>query len=236
MKDKLIGLSHQFDQQPVRMRLLISLSALLLVYLTFDLLWFADNSSKSKQLTQSNQQIDQQIAQFNQNQIEISAGIYNQQNDPKRKELDTINGQIDSVKQSLEQRAISLVRPNAVPQLLKEILSQSQRLKLISIEKHAPIALFESTQTTANKNTSTQNVSVNNNQSNQQNQVQMFIHPFSLTFTGNFKDTQQFLFQLENMDKKVTFERIEYLVDNYPNSIIKLELSTLNLDRKWIGG
>ncbi|WP_444996348.1 hypothetical protein [Aliikangiella sp. IMCC44359] len=217
MKNKLKDIATKFDDLPIRIRLLITFGCAMLLFLLFDLFWYSSNAKAINQLSASNNTIDQQIAELIQSQNEINAGIYNQKNDPKRKQLVLLEKQILSAQKELENRAISLVKPELMPQLLKSIITNSKRLTLVSIIKQTPIPLFET-------------------ENDQQNKIQMYQHPIELTFTGEYSETQKFLHKLENMEQKVTFESLNYTVDNYPKSKVTLVLSTLNLSRKWIGG
>ncbi len=207
----------QFDNLSIRIRLLITFATALIVFMLFDLFWFSENQSKETQLQTAINLTDKQLEQFIQTQNEINAGIYSARNNPKNKQLRHIQQQISGIKKELEDKALHMVKPEAMVELLKQIISRSKKLKLISLKKTPPENLFEEKD--------------KNNQS-----VQMYRHAFVLSFEGGYQETLKFIKQLESMEQKVKFDQLIYSVDHYPKSRVSLVVSTYSLSRKWIGG
>ena len=216
MANKLSEYREKFDLLPIRTRLVIAFAAIALVFLMFQLAWFAPVDSENKKISAQAKNVDQQILSFNRSLEEINSGVFQQRNDPKRAQLIELQRQVSEIQQELERKTLSLVRPESMAQLLKEIIDNSKKLKLLSLSKQTPVALFEDQK--------------------DPNQVQMFRHPLSMVFEGGYSDTQQFLHELENMQRKVNFEHFEFFVENYPRSKVTLVVSTYSTSRKWIGG
>lgn len=222
MMDKLTDMLEKFDVLPIRTRLMITFASILLVFVVFELAWYGPTDTQTKTTKQKIESIDQQIESTTQMLAELNKGVFNERNNPKRMQLASLEKQITDVQDELERRTRSLVRPQAMANLLKEIIDNSKQLKLVSLEKQAPIPLYE------------QQADENNEQ--KINQVQMYRHPMVMTFEGSYGDTQKFLNQLEAMKQKVNFESFEFAVENYPKSKVTLVVSTYSLTRKWIGG
>ena len=222
MNDRMKEAIEKFDEQPVRTRLIITFAGAIVLFMLFELFWYSGNNSETKRMTAEIQQLDQQIADFTQNQQQLNTGIYSQRNSPQQQQLTQLDLQLEKVQSDLEKRTLSLVKPDAMAGLLKDIIKNSAQLKLVSLTKQAPMPLFEPSE--------------QEKQSNLQNQVHMYRHPITLTFEGNYAETQKFIEQLENMQKQVNFESLEYAVEEYPKSTITLVVSTYSMSRKWIGG
>ncbi|TQV71995.1 hypothetical protein FLL45_17650 [Aliikangiella marina] len=220
--DKLKKSIQQFDELPIRTRLMITFAGLLLILVIFELAWYGPTDSQTKTVKQQIDSTEKQIASTTQMLQELNKGIYNQRNNPKQTLLSSLDQQVDQIQSELEKRTRSLVRPQAMAGLLKEIIDNSKQLKLLSLEKQAPVPLYEPT--------------ADEDGTSQDAQVQMYRHPIVMIFEGGYADTQAFLKQLESMQQKVNFESFEFSVESYPKSKVTLVVSTYSLSRKWIGG
>jgi MSHA biogenesis protein MshJ len=216
MASKLNQYTEKFDALPVRTRLVLTFAAVATLLLVFQLAWYGSVDSENKKVAAQTKNLDQQILEFTRSQQEINSGVYQQRHDPKRVQLEALQSQVDEVQQELERKTLSLVRPEAMAQLLKQIIDNSKNLKLISLKKETPVALFE--------------------EQGEQQTIQMYRHPLAMVFEGGYSDTQKFLQELENMQRKVNFERFEFSVESYPKSTVTLVVSTYSTSRKWIGG
>jgi|GEM_PF-2781260 len=206
---------EKFDNLPVRTRLVVTFAMIAVTFLLFELFWYSGTDQANKRIKNQIKTVDQEILSFTESQQQFNAGIFDQRNNPKRAQLIAIQQQVAQVQQELERKTLTLVKPEAMADLLKEIIDNSQKLKLISLVKQAPQALFEE-------------------QAN--HTVQMYRHPVEMVFQGSYQETRQFVEELENMKRKVNFESFEFSVDQYPKSTITLVVSTFSMSRKWIGG
>lgn len=217
MKTRMLEMVSRFDQLPVRTRLLLTCTVVFVLVLMLDSLWFAGNFEESKKLQAQIKQLDKNIADLTNSQDQLNAAISDQRNNPMLSQLKQINQQIAESKKLLKERTINLVYPEAMAKVLKEIINRSNKLKLVSLIKQPAQILFEQDDA-------------------EPQSVQMYRHPLELSFEGNYTDTQAFIKQLEDMPQKVNFERFVFEVDKYPKSKVTLIVSTLSLNRKWIGG
>lgn len=205
---------------PIRTRLIITFAGISIIFMLVELSWYSGNTAEREKISAEIQALDRQISDLTMSQQQLNAGIFNQRNSPQQQQLKQLDSQLEEVQTELEERARSLVKPEAMTGLLKEIIKNSAELKLISLIKQPPSPLFDAAES----------------EQQSKGQVQMYRHPITLTFEGNYADTQKFLNQLENMKKQVNFESFDYSVDEYPKSTITLVVSTYSMSRKWIGG
>ena len=216
MADKFTKAREGFDQLPLRTRLAITFAMVLLIWVFFYLFWFASVDSSSQKIEAQMTKNQQQIDTLNQSQQDLHAGVYKQRNNPKRNQLAALVKQTKQLESQLERTTRSLIKPEAMALLLENIIIKSSKLKLQSLTKLQPQALFDPEEAS--------------------DEAQMYRHSVKLKFEGNYQQTQMFLAELESMQQKVTFDSLDFLVEEYPRSSITLVVSTFSMNRKWIGG
>jgi MSHA biogenesis protein MshJ len=220
MNERLKEMIAKFDALPIRIRCLFTFVAIMLLGLIVDTLWIAENFNKAKQLNTKIVAAESTIKDLIQTQNDLNNNVLKQRNHPILKKLTLLEQQIKQSKLALEEKTIHLVKPEYMSAVLGDIISRSKNLKLISLTKQPPQVLFENKE----------------EQSSEKPKIQMYRHLVELVLEGQYKDTQSFLVDIEEMPQKLNFESFEYKVENYPQSKVKLVVSTLSLDKKWIGG
>lgn len=199
---------ENFDSLPIRTRLIITFALVLFLFLFFEFLWYSPTDAKNKQLKTNIDNVDKQINELNVKQSDFNAGIFNKKQNPKYEELTRLEKQSTAIEKQLEDKTLTLVKPQDMANLLKQIIKSSEQLKLLSLTKEKPELLF----------------------------TNMYRHPIKMVFEGNYLDTQDFINKLENMEKKVSFDSFNFSVEKYPKSKVTLTVSTYGMNRKWIGG
>lgn len=216
MNENLMKLTEKFDSFSLRNRLVFTFVGVLVLALLVDFLWIADNYKATQQLQQDIQQTEKTIAELINSQNQLNSNVIKNRNSPQTKKLVRVEKQLEQIKKTLDKKTINLVEPELMAGVLREIIRSSKKLKLISLTKQQPVALF--------------------NQQENTKSVQVYKHLVELLLEGGYDDTKEFLSLMEKMPQKVNFESLQYEVEKYPTSRIKLVVSTLSFDRKWIGG
>ena len=220
MKDKLSQLVEKFNQLELRMRLMLTVAAAMLVALIIDLFWLSPLTQEIERTNAKIEQLEKQIVQTIDTQDQLNQSIASQRNHPKLKQIKQFETQLAQAKAIIKERASHLVAPSEMAEVLKDIISRSNKLKLVALTKRSPVPLFQKTE----------------DQTNDAEQLQMYRHAIELVLDGSFSDTTKFLEQLEKMEQQVEFNRFEFKVEAYPKSKVTLVVSTLSFERKWIGG
>lgn len=215
MNSRIHKIRDNFDEKPLKLRLLITFAAILVMLFTFDFLWISPVLKESTQVERKIVQTQKNIQQLADSLALVNQGVYDRKNNPAFVELGQVKEQLEKVKQQLHEKTISLIKPEEMAGVLQEIIAGSQKLTLLSMNKMSPQAMFQQEDT---------------------QDIQMYRHVFEVVFTGEYIDTMQFIEELEKLPKKLNFDSLDYQVDEYPLSIITLTLSTLSFNRKWIGG
>jgi MSHA biogenesis protein MshJ len=248
MASQLKILISQFDKQPIRTRLIITLACIAVLVLLFDLLFLNGALIQNKKINTTRETLDKNLSQLTTNLSEINSGIANQKNNPLNKQLNQITKEIIEAKSSLGSQTINLIQPQEMVIVLKEILSKSKNLKLISLKTYQPQVLFKTTEEiqkekeiqlsktltlVSSKKTASEEELLN---TRSDDSPKIYRHPLEIVFEGGYVETQAFINELESIPQKINFDSFEYSVQEYPRSKITLKVSTLSLSRKWISG
>lgn len=110
----------------------------------------------------------------------------------------------------------NLISPSEMSQLLEQVLSGTQGLKLISLEslKAEPITGEKASKTYAG----------------------YFVHPVRLELTGSYFSVLKYLETLESLPVNYYWKSFNYQVEKYPNAKLVLEVYTLGTRQEFIGG
>ncbi len=66
-------------------------------------------------------------------------------------------------------------------------------------------------------------------------QVTIYRHPVEIEVVGGYLDVMAYLSALEAAEWKFSWRRFEYVVDQYPNAQVLIELETLSREKEWLG-
>lgn len=208
-------LVEKFDSLPVRARLLATFVCILVVAFVVDALWISVNFNRANQLKSEISQTELTMQSLIESQTEINRSFSQNKYNPFHERIGDVEKQIQILQNQLKKKSAYLIKPEEMGSILSEIFQHSKRLKLVSLEKKPIEVLFED---------------------EKKESVLLYRHSFELAFEGGYSDTQKFIEQLEKMPQKVSFEAFDYSVGIYPLSVTTLKVSTLSLNRKWIGG
>lgn len=63
----------------------------------------------------------------------------------------------------------------------------------------------------------------------------VYRHPFTIEFVGSFPAVYRYLSDLENLQKGLSWQRLNYAVQDYPLALVTLELESLSRHASWVG-
>ncbi len=221
MSTNLSHIIEQFDALALRLRIMLTLAFAVVLFMILDVFWFSSNNQKIKSSQQKIQNSRQQITRLVEMQNEHNQKLFEDRSDPRNQQLNTLDSQLNRIRQQLTQHTLNLVQPDEMASVLKEILLSSQSLKLEKLAKQQTVELSKPS---------------NNTNKELNNEIKLYRHSMVIELNGNYQSAFAFLQKLEKMEKKVAFDNFEYVVDIYPKAFIKLTVSTLSLDREWVGG
>jgi len=225
---KLEQLTQNFDQQPIRMRLMLTFIAIVFIYLVFELFWYTSNQQQIKSISQKIEVLQKETEQFVTVQQQYNQSIFLKRNDPKNIKLAKLNRQLVKIRKELTDKTLNLIPPEDMAQVVQTIIDSSQSLKLEYLSKQQTVALAEQDNPSKKRAAKAKQ--------SKQNPIQLYRHSMKIVLKGDYQSTYLFLQKLEKMEKKVAFDSFEYQVKTYPKAEILLVVSTLSLQKGWIGG
>ncbi len=215
---------NKFNLLNLRLRIMLTLAVSAVLFMLFDISWYSEKEVNIKKINRETSQLIKQSNDLINLQKEVNTKITNRNNNPKTLKLEKLKDEISTTYEQLEKNTVNLVKPEDMAAVLKEIIYSTKNLKIQALTK----------------NKTKEIISSNNNEKNKKNEndenIKLYRHSFEIVLLGNYSSTHHFLKTLEEMKKKVSFDRFDYTVKTYPMAEIKLTVSTISLQREWIGG
>ncbi|MFO6423229.1 hypothetical protein [Motilimonas sp. KMU-193] len=201
----------------LRERAMIFITGLVLVcfpaysYL-LDPLW------QSKQAAEQQHQQNLHQLKLAQGEVEIANILLARDPDAAvKQEIDVLQQSVAELDRQLAAGTLDLISAQKMAGLLETMLANSQALTLVSVESIAPVPLLpvegEFTQ-----------------------DINLFQHGLSLTFSGSYFAVQSFLAKLEQLPDKFYWQSMRYQVKQHPNATVELQLYTLSTNKDFIRG
>lgn len=162
----------------------------------------------------------------------LEAKLANDPNAPLRAEKERLDKKLEQVGQEIESRLQHLVAPERMADLVRQVLSDYKGLSLVSAENlpAAPLELDIAKASAAK----TEKADKKDVVLEASDQAVIFEHGFKLTLKGSYFSALEFVQRLEGMEG-FYWRMLDYEVTDYPNATIVIHVSTLSLDKEWIG-
>ena len=123
----------------------------------------------------------------------------------------------------------NLVMPGQMARLLQEVLSNTNGVRLRKVTSLGAMPLI-GTRESGNSSPG------NNGDTGAATAVESaFKHGLQIEFDGNFYSTLDYMRNLENLEWKFFWDKIEFQVTDYPDAVGVLSLYTISLNKNWIG-
>lgn len=218
MQAKFRILIDKVNALSLRERALVLLACLVVMFQAWDSWIWTPLSQQQDRFLSEESRINEQMLQM---QVELKILTAKANLDPDqetKKQISSLQGQLEAVNDQIVQASSSLVSPEEMARLLEQLLTSEKSLQLLDLRTLDAVALIpESEKQAAKRN------------------YQIYRHEFTIEFEGNYLATLRYLEALEKLPWTFFWEGIEYQVDEYPKSRIRLSLYTLSLSEGWIG-
>lgn len=213
MKEKWLQFSEQFSDLSLREKWLIAGGgwiAILLLCLTFLL------DPATEERTRAERALDREEQLIASTQTDIQLLVEKLKQDPDA-EIDAKLKQLvlenQDLSEELSEVVNSLITPSQMATLLEQVLSNSGRLRLVSLQSLPAESITKVSDETG-----------------------YFLHPVRITVTGRYFDVRDYLSSLEQMPVKYYWRSFDYKVEKYPTAELVLEVYTLGTRQEFISG
>ena len=202
----------RFDALSIRERALVAGASLVGIVLLWLALVFDPMSVKQRTLSDELTTLQQSIQATSLSIQETAAA------DPmliaQRKETQ-LKTQLADINTQLATKSAGLIPPERMVQVIHDVLRQ-HGVKLISLHNLPVTTLVPSTAQGAQSGGP-------------------YVHPIEIVVEGTYLDVLAYLHALESLEWRFYWRLLELESTAYPRNRVRIELSTLSLDRDWIG-
>ncbi|MFW5442925.1 MAG: hypothetical protein ACKE51_01285 [Methylococcaceae bacterium] len=207
------SLIERFNSLTAREKTICGATLLVLVWGVWDNLVYQPLATQLEQLTTELSTIKAQTSAQQQAAVQLTAiGKIdpNQQNKTKLKE---IKQQLIKLKAQLGVGEKQFVPAHLMTQVLQDMLKKNNRLQLVKLET-LPVTPFLGSE---------------------QDKSWVFQHGLSVTLSGNYFDTLNYLKSLESLPWRFNWDAIDYQVKQYPIAETTFLIYTLSFEENWLG-
>ena len=235
------GWFERFDRLSLRERLLLGLTAVVLLLFLWWMLVYESLVPKTRSLQQSNQrqasELQALVAARDGIRKRLDRGVYHEQ----QARVEQLRKQLQLLRQQLDEGTESLVAPQQMFELMRGMIDAAPRLKLLQLRRLAVEPLFRPEQGTETADPvqepatgSADPVTVEGEETLQE-QPALYRHVMQVRLQGRYADILDWLQQLEQLPWQLMWNRVELTAREYPVIEVELKLSTVSSSRAWVG-
>lgn len=140
----------------------------------------------------------------------------------RKADLAALNGERDKLDEQLRQFSSVLVRPEQMNGLLESILARHAGLRLLSLKTLAPQSVLPVEELKEG------------NAKVLERSFDLYRHGVEIRLEGSYGQLQAYLSQLEKLQQKLLWGKLDYRVIDYPRAELTLTVYTLSPDRTWL--
>ncbi len=212
--------SDQISALSQREKVLLLLTGLIIIPGVIDFFLIQPLRDSSTLLQQQTQAINQRMASFTSQQAELLTEIENDPAMELERRIVGVEKALGGAKQSLIQYTDTLVAPQRMALMLENMLHERENLQLVSLENLPVAPLFKREDATKEKESDV---------------FGLYRHGIRLVFKGDYMKTMDYMQNLEQLPWKFYWQSFSYEVQQYPQSLITINIYTLSTSKWWIG-
>lgn len=203
---------ERFNALNQREKILVTAAALMVTWGIWDKVVLQPLAIQQSQLEKSLSAIDQRIATQKLTALELENNTLEGGPKSSKTVLSDLKNQYSQLENQLSKEDKKFVPPKLMAKLLGDMLNQAPDLSLIKLETLPMIQLTQA------KNT-----------------FPVYKHGLSISFTGNYFSTLQYLKNLESLPWHFYWENIDYQVKDHPQALTTFTIYTLSFEETWLG-
>ncbi|WP_417581157.1 hypothetical protein [Nitrincola sp.] len=225
------GFSRQIDKRSLRERGIILVVALLIVLLLTDTLLTDPDRRQIQQQAQllSNQQSE--LATLKAQEVELLQSLSADPNIALRERATHLEAEALHARESLDQEFARFISPDQMNSALRALVGVTEGVSLHSLRSLPTEIVFSAPETATDDNTDT-----DTEQASLPAEVASGVYRrgVELELTGNYHGLVRYLDMLSELPWVISWEQVQILSDNYPDTLFRLRLYTLTLDEGWL--
>ncbi len=181
---------------------------------------FAPLQGRHKTASNNLVSLTQQQATFEEQQLLLAQQLKDDPNRNLRAQQAELDIQLAKVKSDIERQLSGLIAPEKMADVLRSMLQQQEKLKLVSL-KNMPVTPFNSPDQAGEEDS-------------KDGESGLYSHSMELVMDGQYFDVLEYIKRIESL-KGFNWETMNYEVIDYPKARVTIKISTLSLEEDWIG-
>jgi MSHA biogenesis protein MshJ len=201
----------RFDAMSLRERALLAVGMLAILVVVWDSGLMTPLNSKRSALTQ-------ELTTVSDNMRALQVAIENAPADPAEQALaqeKALKAELARVDAELAASSAGLIAPERMVDVIQDVLSRQRGVKLISIQNGMVTSLNGSDPAKAT--------------------LGPYVHPVEMVIEGNYLDVLAYLKDLEALPWQFCWKALELATVKYPVNRVRVEITTLSMDKEWLG-
>lgn len=207
------NLQEKFAALTQREKVIVVAAVLIGLWVGWDNFFYQPIQKKQQALQQKLSSLTQQISALQLAAIKLEGSSQIDPNLNNKLKLDQLKAEHSRLKE-LMMRDKRLVPPQLMAVALSDILTQNNKLTLIKLDTLPVTTLLESKQPQSNP---------------------IYKHGLTITFSGSYLDTLNYLTALESLPWHFVWESIDYQVIDFPAAETTIRVYTLSFKESWLG-
>jgi MSHA biogenesis protein MshJ len=231
------GLAARFDRMSLRERALIFAAALAVLIVLWNLVLMDRLNAREKGLSEELTTLATTMAST------ASASEQMAASDPTTRALADLKDRQDklaAINARLVSESAGLIPPSQMVEVIHDVLSRQQGLVLLSLQ-NLPVAPLvppvkpDQKEAGAGSPTDQANASATGTSVAPPIETGPYLHPVEIVLEGRYLDIVTYLHALEALPYRFYWRVLQLQTRTYPMNRVRIELSTVSMEREWIG-
>jgi len=224
------AMATRFDRMSVRERLLVFAAVLAGVIVLWDSMLMQPLAQREKSLQAQLTELQDSVSRLSH---VTEAVVSSDPTSVAEHRLEDRQKALDAVNAKLAAESAGLIPPSQMVAVIHDVLQHQQGLTLISL-RNLPVASLVSSAPLANAE-STKAAVPGAQQAPNPATSGPYLHPVELVIEGRYLDIVSYLRALEGLKWHFYWRVLDLQTKQYPLNRVRIELSTVSLDKEWIG-
>ena len=206
------ALLNRFDRLSLRERVLVMAAVLAVLVVAFDMLLMSRLDSRRKELSNELATVQSEMDAAAKAALAASAA------DPiaaQTKRVAELRARLAATDAELASRAAGMIPPERMMQVLHDVLSRQQGVKLVSL-RYLHAAPLPDAQAAAAPG-----------------MPRPYLHTVEIVVQGSYLEVLAYLRALEALPWRFYWRRLELTSEHYPTNEVRVELGTVSMDSEW---
>jgi MSHA biogenesis protein MshJ len=225
VKERVEKIRQSVDRLSLRERLFLFAAALFIVGGLWEAVLAAPLAAREQAANEKLAGLEGRLSQLDAALETAAAGL--SEGVPEQLErLRALRARVAETDEEMRVFTSDLVDPAQMREVLEELLSRQAGLKLMSAVNRAAEPVIAEEEPAPGETPA---------QMSSSDAPRLYRHSLVLELEGNYLDCLRYIESVERLPWHIYWTRLEVETDEYPTNRILLELTTLSLDKEWIG-